>query len=56
MGQTADTRIAIRISHAEKKVLKEKARQDGRTLSNWAKRILLTEDPPSHDNPRRMKR
>lgn len=56
MAQTADTRIAIRISREQKKVLQEKARQEGRSLSNWAIRTLLAKEMPSHDNPRRTKR
>ena len=47
MAQIADARIAIRISRAQKKVLQEKARRDGRSLSNFVVHKLTDEEPTS---------
>lgn len=51
MAQNADDRISIRVSRKAKKVLQEKAKLDGRTLSNWAIKKLFTDDSPSSSTP-----
>jgi len=56
MAERLKAYIGIRMTPDTKRIFEERAKQEGRSVSNWALRKLLTTILPSHDNPRQPKR